>query len=393
MIIRQDIESLTTEELIQFRDAFRKLQSDATINGFQAIAGLHGLPNPANCPHHELTFLPWHRLYVLQLERALSLHGWTKGLPYWDWASESAQQNGIPSILTVRTYQDSSGVEHPNPLFSSQVDFENRHTRRGNPDSSVFIRLAKRVERANRESVFYSSFGGNSFSSLIEGPHDSVHVSVGGDMGSVAYAAYDPIFWLHHCNVDRQWAEWQVHHPDVELPSWLQELRLSVYELPVKDTLNFKGLGYTYDSIGMQSPIHFELTVTPLSLEGVVELPSFNSPLPAKNDIVVTGLKMTKESFELRVFADQDDADHETPINDNPNFIGEISLLGMGEAMNPRGFRGTFERRLDIGEARLILNAAGNPMSLKIVPVNLDGKPVTLDSLGMSIGITEDRER
>ena len=42
-------------------------------------------------------------------------------------------------------------------------------------------------------------------------PHDAVHVAVGGSSGwmrSVNLAARDPIFWLHHCNVDRWWNRW-----------------------------------------------------------------------------------------------------------------------------------------------------------------------------------------
>ena len=43
----------------------------------------------------------------------------------------------------------------------------------------------------------------------IEGtPHGSVHVSVGGWMGSVPTAAQDPIFYLHHSNIDRLWDLW-----------------------------------------------------------------------------------------------------------------------------------------------------------------------------------------
>ena len=39
--------------------------------------------------------------------------------------------------------------------------------------------------------------------SSLESPHNSVHVALGWPMTSVAVAAFDPAFWLHHCNVDR----------------------------------------------------------------------------------------------------------------------------------------------------------------------------------------------
>src|SRR5262249_55065661 len=41
-------------------------------------------------------------------------------------------------------------------------------------------------------------------------PHDVIHVAVGGSgwMSDPDMAARDPIFWLHHCNIDRLWTHW-----------------------------------------------------------------------------------------------------------------------------------------------------------------------------------------
>jgi tyrosinase len=40
--------------------------------------------------------------------------------------------------------------------------------------------------------------------------HNYVHTYVGDEtnMGTIPFAAADPIFWLHHCNIDRLWAAW-----------------------------------------------------------------------------------------------------------------------------------------------------------------------------------------
>ena len=43
---------------------------------------------------------------------------------------------------------------------------------------------------------------------LEQTPHNSVHSTVGGNMGSLASAALDPVFWLHHSNIDRLWSVW-----------------------------------------------------------------------------------------------------------------------------------------------------------------------------------------
>ncbi len=60
-----------------------------------------------------------------------------------------------------------------------------------------------------------------SFRNVLEGwwrgprLHNQVHVWVGGSMGP-GTSPNDPIFFLHHCNVDRLWAEWQRMHPSAD---------------------------------------------------------------------------------------------------------------------------------------------------------------------------------
>src|SRR5690606_27997531 len=58
----------------------------------------------------------------------------------------------------------------------------------------------------------YGSVSGN----LENNPHNMVHTAVGGFINKKDYglmsdpgtAALDPIFYLHHCNIDRMWASW-----------------------------------------------------------------------------------------------------------------------------------------------------------------------------------------
>ncbi|HEX9668190.1 MAG TPA: tyrosinase family protein, partial [Thermoanaerobaculia bacterium] len=51
---------------------------------------------------------------------------------------------------------------------------------------------------------------GNGTGELEFQPHNVVHVAVGGSgwMSDPACAARDPIFWLHHANIDRLWQQW-----------------------------------------------------------------------------------------------------------------------------------------------------------------------------------------
>ena len=46
----------------------------------------------------------------------------------------------------------------------------------------------------------------NPFARALEGMHNSGHVWVGGSMSSILTAPADPVFWMHHAEIDRIWA-------------------------------------------------------------------------------------------------------------------------------------------------------------------------------------------
>lgn len=56
----------------------------------------------------------------------------------------------------------------------------------------------------------------------LEAVHDEVHVMIGGDMGNIPLAAFDPVFWLHHAMVDRAFALCQVANPDAWMQPWTE---------------------------------------------------------------------------------------------------------------------------------------------------------------------------
>jgi tyrosinase len=79
---------MSVEEIAKLKNAYKSLQ-DETDDGYELIAGIHGLPEPISCPHHLPThaFLPWHRKYLLAFEELLRRYEPDVMLPYWDWAT------------------------------------------------------------------------------------------------------------------------------------------------------------------------------------------------------------------------------------------------------------------------------------------------------------------
>jgi len=68
----------------------------------------------------------------------------------------------------------------------------------------------------------------------------------GGDMGAVATSAFDPIFWSHHCMIDRLWYLWQLQHGVSNIPLDYLDKPLAPFALTVQDVLDINRLGYEY---------------------------------------------------------------------------------------------------------------------------------------------------
>ncbi|MBV9869176.1 MAG: tyrosinase family protein [Frankiaceae bacterium] len=85
------------------------------------------------------------------------------------------------------------------------------------------------------------------FSQQLESQvHGLVHMWVGGTMGMIPLAAYDPVFWAHHTMVDRIWYLWQLAHPGAGPHPSLLHTALPPFPLTVADTLDTAALGYVY---------------------------------------------------------------------------------------------------------------------------------------------------
>lgn len=150
--------------------------------------------NSANQPF----FLPWHRMYLLWFERIIRklTNQPTFTLPYWNYSAAGPNHGIIPAKFRDRT-------------SSLYVQNRNSSVNAGRPiDASSPGALATTA----LTQCSYSPQGAipGFCRALDSGLHGNVHVLIGdrNNMGSVPWAARDPIFWLHHCNIDRLWASW-----------------------------------------------------------------------------------------------------------------------------------------------------------------------------------------
>ncbi len=154
-------------------------------------------------PAREDFFFPWHRLFLIYFERIIrQVSGEPKfTLPYWNYTGPSPQNRILPVQFR------SSGDAAWKPLFRPD---RNRDTNDGVPIDQ--ISGASPIDIKAMKSIVYGQTTGDAglCSNVDNNPHGSVHGDVGNQrgMGRVPWAANDPIFWLHHCNIDRLWASW-----------------------------------------------------------------------------------------------------------------------------------------------------------------------------------------
>jgi tyrosinase len=256
-----------------YRDGVRILK-ERQGNGvsWQSLAAIHGSEQGFNrCPHGNWYFLPWHRAYLVMFEAALRdvTRDASFALPYWDWTTDRA----LPEHFTSPTYNG-----QPNALFEPRRFIDAREEI---PDEFVGQSLFQQIYDETDFELFGTTRarGQNSTDARwiqargSSGPlesqaHDSVHGIVGGSregqsgLMASSLSALDPIFWLHHCNIDRIWAVWnQRGGQNTTNRNWLDMtfanhfLRPNgeSYSATVRGLQEILPLGYRY-GLGEQEP-------------------------------------------------------------------------------------------------------------------------------------------
>ena len=197
-IIRKNFKNLTAAELTAYKNGVAVMKSrgplDPTSWTYQAaIHGASGTLQTAwnTCQHNSTFFLSWHRMYLCFFERILRKASGmpTLGLPYWNYSDTTdANARFLPAA-----FRDTTST-----LFTA-----NRNAAINAGTGQLSASAVSLTSVLPGPTGFYP-FSGN----INSTPHGAVHVGVGGGMSGFNTAGLDPIFWLHHCNIDRLWNRW-----------------------------------------------------------------------------------------------------------------------------------------------------------------------------------------
>ncbi len=242
--VRKDANELSEKARNDFLDALASLNGigDPDAGGagkgiyVTDLVGMH-VAGADESQHGDSHFLPWHRLYLLDLERLLQEKNPAVSLPYWRFdkpapnlfteefiGGTEAIPNNTPFTPGVSQHRAKFSSSNPisgwkigevNGILRSAYFDTKNEAAQGLPGEAVpsqrAFRLINEVATLALGGANEPEFGArrSAFSAMEGTPHGAAHVSFNGHINSVPDAPRDPLFFLLHCNVDRLWALWQ----------------------------------------------------------------------------------------------------------------------------------------------------------------------------------------
>jgi N-acetylneuraminic acid mutarotase len=213
--------------------------AEAVWNGCQAH------PYDPSDPEHyqQWYFLPWHRLMLYQFEGVIRevLHDEDFTLPYWNPVTGNVADLSIPAVFRDPGTTLYNGTRWPWVNGGERID--------------ILYRDWLSLDVLNEKIYIDGPDGSLGFNPRLDtNPHFLTHLALGGDMADFATVGGDPMFYLHHANLDRIWESWnRLGHTNPTDPKYLN--RKFAYgdrsgkrvDLPVRAGDRTSQLGYEYD--------------------------------------------------------------------------------------------------------------------------------------------------
>ncbi len=420
-----------------------------------------------DCPHGNWWFLPWHRGYTGWFEEICrELSGDPNfALPFWDWTAlpRLPQQffdidvfNPAKSSLYISSYNafysefsnpmsafwksfspaqlqqmslrgynsinDVWAQVQSNPMFfppaqaraltPSQPNFD-AVTQKAVSIQTIQAALAPRdfLSFGSKKATYHSQMIG--FSILEGQPHNNVHNNVGGFMQDFL-SPVDPIFFLHHANIDRLWDVWtrkqlQQHLPTLpagaDLPPWAREPFLfyrdakgnPVLKNKAGDYATIDGFDYAYEKGSGESQVlvssallrtqpsqHFQGTVVNHLLstnasalgqiavsQGLIEAATAATQAPEIFASITLQSPPHTHGVRFNVFLNAPrDAKDLTPAS--PNYVTTIEFFGLHHHSEPATFTVPLSATLKTLAEQHSLTA-NEPLRIEVVEQGLPG--------------------
>jgi hypothetical protein len=256
--IRQNIVTLKTENPREFGRFIMALKNLEDSDEWPRICGIHGntfkpcdpevlcptdpvivsqlakTGEPFYCAHSVEPFATWHVPYLHEFEKLLNIFNYSKNqmyiaLPYFDICQQNYDYSFMNRAEITVLYDNDEKITIRNPLASANYWPNGVKTpiQRNGILNAVTDQQKKQINTIRLQlyntlhAKTYEEFSSQVVSIMktykpysyvpLETPHNAIHNIIGGkggNMSDISISAFDPIFWLHHCNMDRFFYNW-----------------------------------------------------------------------------------------------------------------------------------------------------------------------------------------
>jgi hypothetical protein len=236
---RKNVANMTATERQAFANAVIQIRQKPSQRGlanrYDDYVRIHtdAMNVPFSWGHGGPAFTAWHRVLLAKFEGELRQVDDTIRIPYWDWTvdrtatsppwfndllggdggptnppgSESGEVTTGPFRHSAGNWDITTGDPGTNDDPLDRPYLARGFGRRANAPALPTVQ----AQNSALDEDFYSQFVDE-----LEVPlHNLVHRWVNGQMLNRA-SPMDPVFWLHHCNIDRLWGLWMRGRPDAE---------------------------------------------------------------------------------------------------------------------------------------------------------------------------------
>ncbi|MFJ9443765.1 tyrosinase family protein [Kitasatospora sp. NPDC101235] len=227
--VRKSEKDLTTTERSRLINAFNAINQSGVLGNFVAVhAEMHDQHRMTNAPDDmgAQRFLPWHRVLLDQVETELRRVHSDVTIPYWDWTADQQVPQWLTNVLPAVIV----------PGITPRVI---RVTRSPGSKEDLQQRIAG-LGNVMRAGTF------NTFVDGLENIHDLVHDWVGATMSVLSTAPADPLFFMHHANVDRLWWTWHPSHQNENPTLMGDDMVMEPWRVTEPTTRNIANFHYEY---------------------------------------------------------------------------------------------------------------------------------------------------
>jgi tyrosinase len=251
LIVRRDQKTFRQTDKSNFKKGVQKMAVDKSYGDLVKIHAemkhtMHGSMGKLGV----LRFLPWHRRYVIEFERLLIAADKALrpgavdpiSLPYWHWAD--------PFPAWLEGFLPANSPETGSPLPP--------RTEREPPSKPVQSDINYILKSFRNQKQWFDvdddyalfTFGLEGWGKRADGSslpaHNHVHDWVGGIMSDTSFSPVDPVFWLHHAEVDRLWHVWQIDHAAAHPNLTGKSAKMDPWTETYQQLQAIETLGYTY---------------------------------------------------------------------------------------------------------------------------------------------------